>query len=582
MTLFPVIDRELRLASRERNTYRIRFLSAFLTILFCAFSLWFVTLWNEQPIPPRGLFIALAVIEFLFVLVIGFSLTADSVSEEKRESTLGLLFLTDLRGHDIIFGKFVGALTRGLYALIATIPVLALPLMLGGTDVFELGRTALTLMVTLLFSACIGMLFSTALTKGWTAYGLSAFAIVLFAAILPIYGDFARRFGNQTVLAQALEVLSPSYALAMCFKGSIGLSTNWWGWSVGTLAGLALGMLAASSLLLPHVWKDRPPKARRIDPRAIYRRFKFGGAIRRRELRGRFLAINPVLWLARRERICNMGFLLFFAAVGVAAEYILRQIASSRLPWEAVLVFGMLCWMGVAALLHAAILLRLPIVAAERFAEDRKTGALELLVSTPLTIREILRGHWKALRRYFAGPAAIALLMHIVPILHLIELLPIISNRGKSLSELLRELRDHFLGSPISDGWENHMAFLVMVALAPILALNWVSLACFSTYLSLKVKKVLTIPPLALAVLHVPPALALFSVFAFMGLNRWRIDNSFDESLFCFGLAVIFECISQIFWIVWSRKRLLRDFRVAATDRYQPPKPPRWWQWRIA
>src|SRR5687768_4645112 len=138
MTLLPVVERELRVAARERGTYRVRFLAAFLTILFSAFSLWFVRVaFNERPIPPRDLFLFLSWICYIFVAIAGFTLTCDTISQEKRDSTLGLLFLTDLRGYDIVLGKLTVAAARGLYALGATFPVLALPLMMGGTNLAE-------------------------------------------------------------------------------------------------------------------------------------------------------------------------------------------------------------------------------------------------------------------------------------------------------------------------------------------------------------------------------------------------------------------------------------------------------------
>jgi hypothetical protein len=42
--------------------------------------------------------------------------------------------------------------------------------------------------------------------------------------------------------------------------------------------------------------------------------------------------------------------------------------------------------------------------AAERFVDDRRAGAMELLLSTPLTPGEIIAGQWAALRLYFGGP----------------------------------------------------------------------------------------------------------------------------------------------------------------------------------
>src|SRR6185436_11451100 len=145
MTLLPVVHRELRVASRELNTYRVRFLAALIPVLFCIFSLLIITFLREPPIPGRNLFYILTWIAFIFVTVTGFCLTADSIAEEKRDATLGLLFLTDLKGYDVVLGKICGAGIRGLYALLATFPVLALPLMMGGSGAGEFARTVLVL-----------------------------------------------------------------------------------------------------------------------------------------------------------------------------------------------------------------------------------------------------------------------------------------------------------------------------------------------------------------------------------------------------------------------------------------------------
>src|SRR6185369_13832814 len=48
--------------------------------------------------------------------------------------------------------------------------------------------------------------------------------------------------------------------------------------------------------------------------------------------------------------------------------------------------------------------------ACRRFGTDRKSGAFELLLSTPLTVGEILGGQLLALVKQFAAPAAVVLL----------------------------------------------------------------------------------------------------------------------------------------------------------------------------
>src|SRR5262249_27804179 len=56
------------------------------------------------------------------------------------------------------------------------------------------------------------------------------------------------------------------------------------------------------------------------------------------------------------------------------------------------------------AMLNSILKLWVAIEAPQRLAEDQKIGALELLLSTPLTVRDIVRGQWLALRRQFLFP----------------------------------------------------------------------------------------------------------------------------------------------------------------------------------
>ena len=66
------------------------------------------------------LFTVLNAIAFIFCLLAGVFLTADCLSEEKREGTLGLLFLTSLKGYDVVLGKSNTVIDASLDELVAT------------------------------------------------------------------------------------------------------------------------------------------------------------------------------------------------------------------------------------------------------------------------------------------------------------------------------------------------------------------------------------------------------------------------------------------------------------------------------
>src|SRR6185369_7136686 len=131
------------------------------------------------------LFIALSVLAMAFCLLSGIFLTADCLSEEKREGTLGLLFLTDLKGYDVVLGKLLATSLQSFYGLLAIFPVLALPLMMGGVTGGEFWRMILVLLVTIFLSLSLGLFVSALAREARQAMGTVFFGILLLAGILP-------------------------------------------------------------------------------------------------------------------------------------------------------------------------------------------------------------------------------------------------------------------------------------------------------------------------------------------------------------------------------------------------------------
>ena len=115
MTFLPIVERELRAAARRPATYWTRLAFAAVGVGIVSLALLFAVVAETARSRAGG-----NLFKFLSLLALGFSglagvfLTADCLSEEKREGTLGLLFLTDLNGYDIVFGKlFARSLSAG-------------------------------------------------------------------------------------------------------------------------------------------------------------------------------------------------------------------------------------------------------------------------------------------------------------------------------------------------------------------------------------------------------------------------------------------------------------------------------------
>ena len=91
MTFLPIVERELRTAARRKSTYRIRWWTALLAIAVSFF--WLILVWLSSGAGNLGkaLFSILTGYTFALCLIAGVFLTSDSIAEEKREGTLGLL-----------------------------------------------------------------------------------------------------------------------------------------------------------------------------------------------------------------------------------------------------------------------------------------------------------------------------------------------------------------------------------------------------------------------------------------------------------------------------------------------------------
>ncbi len=123
---------------------------------------------------------------------------------------------------------------------------------------------------------------------------------------------------------------------------------------------------------------------------------------RRARTRAELLAVEPFLWRASRPETRRAWVWLPVAVAGLLWYWTGRVWMDDPFgPARDLLVLALTgtvlkCWLAVAA--------------SRTLAEDRSTGGLELLLSTPLDEKQIVRGQRLALRRQFAAPVLTLLL----------------------------------------------------------------------------------------------------------------------------------------------------------------------------
>jgi hypothetical protein len=536
VTFLPILARELRVASRRRITYWIR-TGAALAVMIIGTWL-FLMMQNEPPqTVAQVLFGVLTSCATLSAFLSGIRDTADCLSGEKREGTLGLLFLTDLKGYDVVIGKMGANSINAFYGILAVLPIFGVPLLMGGITLGEFGRMALVAVNALFFSLSLGICVSAFSRSGRKSAAMTFLLLLFFSAMLPAVGGYKMYLTSSNLNDPMFFWPSAGYTYFLAWETPYkSLPDDFW-WSLGTVHGLGWFFLIVASIVAPRSWKDRPPGIKKLRWRERWLLWSHGDSSERLAFRNRLLDQNAFFWLAARSRLkpacvwAVLGLLACVWAWGVGKYH--QEFLSPGAYLLTGLVLNLMLKAWVAA------------EAGRQLAEDRKLGALELLLSTPTTIHDILRGQLLALRRQFLAPLILVLVTIFV-----------------FMWATLRE--------PDTEDMRSFVRLLciggMVMIVADLIALYWVGMWQALTAknpnrtASASVARILILPPLSWAMVVLIAVLASFrggqnyESYPHMLLGLW------------FGLGII----ADIGFSIAARRKLLAEFRLAAAQRYTP------------
>jgi hypothetical protein len=321
----------------------------------------------------------------IFCLFEGIRTSALGITEERQDGTLGLLFLTPLSSLDVLMGKLSGAGLTALYGLIAVIPVLAFPLILGGVTFGEVFRAAVVLLNTLALSLACGLIGSVRSRDGIAAI-VRATGWLIGLLILPLLIELGvqsldwSKFGNNLSPAGAA---SPAAALILARDSGYASSANsFW---LGQLASSAISvvLVAVAAWRLKGTWRqDEPirlpatvsPRTARAKTTSTDAVHTLGAVVARRAGNRRWF------W-----SVMGLGFLAKLPSLMQSGGPVLGTLSIVFLP------------LALAGLASTLVLIY---VAARTYAEARQTGEMEILLTTPVEDRDIVRTLWLALRPF--------------------------------------------------------------------------------------------------------------------------------------------------------------------------------------
>jgi hypothetical protein len=374
MNFLPIAIRELQVTARRSMTYYWRSLSA-LNAACITLGCLLIGVSGALTAGSAGVmtFRFLAGVGYIISAVTAALITSDCICEERRDGTLGLLFLTDLRGYDIILGK-LARLSVPVYCLIAAFPALGFTMLLGGVAIGDFSMVALALVNALFFFAALGLLVSTLSGSGRAAVSI-ALAGVLVCSAPMVTAVFGLKFFG---LGPALFVTpGGAFLAALGSAFTTVLKPNFFGSLVASHALGWMFLAVASRLIVRNFAREEP------------------------EAPGRSKIVSgptPAMALYSRSREQKPYWLVFLLIVLILMIVVVAKWISPTgwydIPTFACIVLG----------LHLILKYWAAHSACRSLPSRRQSGELEILLTTPLDGDAILLGSTTAIKRQLLWP----------------------------------------------------------------------------------------------------------------------------------------------------------------------------------
>jgi ABC-type transport system involved in multi-copper enzyme maturation permease subunit len=411
MACLPLIERELRVALRNHRPAQGRLKVAALAAGGSVLFLLLGALTNNRSL-GRNLeqFLCLA---GLYCVLRAPMLIAGVLAEERRNQTLGLLFLSGLRAGEVFASKFLSSALVAFTNLLAIFPMLALPFLIGGVPFDLFLATICALPALMLFALALSLLASVLTREDGTAVVLATVLGALLCALTPAIYLAQSYFSPGAKPSLWWLRLSPAYGARLVWSGfgsgfRAGERAEFWQNLVVTLGWSAFALCAAA-IALKRLWREREAEAETAGGRERWREFVHGGPASRRRLARLWLEQNPFVWLAGRDR--QPATLAWLVVGGLFLVWLLCWAAWPA-RWPSVQNFFI-----TATLLNTLLAWLTRHTAAQELGRARRDGAYELLLTTPLNPCEIVWGAVEALRCHFRLLANFVLILNVLMML---------------------------------------------------------------------------------------------------------------------------------------------------------------------
>ncbi len=409
----PIFDKELRVASRRRRYYVLRF---FYVALLAAFiiAVWSTTMFIGPGTPnvyqvsrmaEIGKSVTTTIIWFQFIAlhIITITMLGNTITEEIRKQTLGILMTTPITSVQIVLGKLFSRLLQPLILLALSLPLLAIIRVFGGVQ-WDYVISSLCITITAIFFAgVVSLTVSISNKKSRTLTSGASSLLVLLYLVLPLLlqGSASLNVLSQKACDTVIFYTNPFVVLSwntryMIFGGAPFTGISLW---TSTWQLHCLGMVTATILLVFYaVWRVRRAALHQAwgdtrDAHALGNRFGLPKIADGNQHRIRRVKGSCVTWkeyVDRHRSIANIiGVIIIAVIISISYLYTIRldEISEPTAHVTYVVVYYLIA------------LLMMGRYAAGSITTEKEARTWPILLTTPLDDWQIILGKAKGIVR---------------------------------------------------------------------------------------------------------------------------------------------------------------------------------------
>ena len=190
----PLFDKELRVSSRRRRNYALRFVYVILLTFFVAI-VWLGVVESEySPVYQKsrmalaGKRIITTIVWFQFITtqLLAVIMLSTSISDEVHHRTLGLLMTTPMGSLQIVMGKLFSKLLQLILLLAISLPLLAVVRVFGGVPPGYLISSLCITLTTVIFAGSVSLFFSINNRRSYVVIIKAVVTLGVLYAFIPI------------------------------------------------------------------------------------------------------------------------------------------------------------------------------------------------------------------------------------------------------------------------------------------------------------------------------------------------------------------------------------------------------------